>query len=300
LVGEGLKAMVASTSVQIVLMARAAPDMRFGVPRSTARFLRTSDVTLMTKTYQLQGRAAGDQGETSKDFALVGDGDNVEAYPVGAVLFGEEFISVRGLMQRFSLIDDINANNTTRAFAYPHFQLALGTYSVSPTHQFNSTDTVSGFQGTFTWFGWYKMLFVGLRGSMRYKIISSTGQGLVTAWAGTQQDWSLLGANLPFATNPQFIASGNAVVGNTASGNGVEFVVPYYDSGKFFPSRYAYAINPTTPNPYARFDVIAIAANNDLSTNIPRYNSWIYAAGGPDIALIRFRRVPALKVWVQG
>jgi hypothetical protein len=268
--------------------------MRFGVPVNKCALV--SDNYAGTVTYgphvcwQFQG-AVGDDEKGEESFALVGDGDNEEAYPVGPILFGEDFASVRPLMQRFSRIGMVNRSaTTTTTFMSPHFYPRPSTYAgnvVDPNSPGTATNPY------WTWFAHYASLFVGVRGSARYKFICSEPNSPVTGLAAS---YAIEDADYQTSTAP-FDQFGNAVVYMEAVGvntacltvtpiNG-EVTVPNYMNQKFWPYRFT-GQNLLSGNYRRDMHVFQAGPTGSI------FPVFIYYAAGPDMAPIKFRRTPAV------
>jgi hypothetical protein len=307
-VNSQLQAMAGDTSVTVIVLARAAVDMQFGVPRALARYLPDSSTTLpFQDTYQIQG-AVGDESEAVESISLVGSTAAAGNYPTAQVLFGEEFKSVRALAQRFSWIDNVSNNfdngsdnNSGNVIPYPHF---YPTQSTAPTNWSvllgsNNRDAPLQNIPVWTWWGHYAAMFMGVRGSARFKTLSRSEMHAVGAYAGTLGESDFFSQHLTFSGQRDGggPASSFCAVQNTSIGSAVEYTLPYYHKEKYLRQRDVARVKNigfpafSSVDTQARFDYI-IFGQGDPANATP----WadVFYAGGPDVAFIRFRRTPTL------
>jgi hypothetical protein len=299
-VNQQLQAVGGTAPVTCILLSRAASDMRFGVPAVTSKFVSdtSSLVNGMNMTAMLQ--ALGDEeDEDEVEFELYGGSG--ESYPTSSVLFGEDFASVRPLVQRFSRIGTIALNTTTATgMVAPHFYPA-------PSHVGDGGSYVDNWSGgdtdrpLWTWFGHYAALFVGVRGSTRYKTLgmSSTGTGVqalpFSAIPIEDQDVALLNRDTftggTIATVQGFGLMQEYI--NASDEMNTEVIVPNYMGYKMALYRFlfnaAYTTADLVRSGYRR-DMISFAPTNGATAG----HVHVYQAGGPDTSLIQFRRVPAV------
>jgi hypothetical protein len=282
-----LQATVGDSTISVVVMARACPDMRFGVPRSSGAFTYGASLVPFNDMFQLQGNSDGAIGDAALDtqkFSLVGDGNNDEAFPVDAVLWGEQWLSVRALAQRFSRVACVATEVSTVA-AYPHFFPPPSVYATGVIASQNGLQL----HPPWTWFAHYASLFVGVRGSMRWKFLSDAPSTAITsAVPGFSFDVATTAAQHSFTNSAT--PTGVLVPGATSEGVRVigesglwEVTMPYYDTMKFWPYRWVGSLGLAN---WQRTDIFQTLNWNGTLT--------AFVAGGPDLALVRFRRTPAL------
>lgn len=149
-----------AADVDVIVFARACPNMEFSVPRSTVRQPDISHIQwpIVTST-KLQGATGDEEGEEFAKHAVVPASG---IYPTSEMCFGERIGSCRALMQKPSLLyHSVTAANSIRQI--PHLgPLPLG------SHGNQSTAPFSGF----TYAGWYRTLFLSVAGSERVKTLS--------------------------------------------------------------------------------------------------------------------------------
>jgi hypothetical protein len=268
-------------------MARAAPDMKFGQPIISKQLIESAGTGIypLSRYFQMQGAVGDDEGEEEEMIPLVPT--SVPDYPVMEVLFGEDFKSVRPFFQKFSLID-VYAIATSGYYQYPHLYPppAETLYAGTPV-----VDISSGIGGTpnWTWIMHYGMMFVGMRGSTRYKGVCRDASRLVAAGAGLLGDTESMGHYPPFNGSPAGAALvDTGVAMNTTSGRGVEFLIPYYGTRKWVAPRWVEQLGAGFPN--SRRDFISVTTVEDDAAD----KMWLYMAGGPDTAVNRFRRTPTV------
>jgi hypothetical protein len=261
---------VTGFSLQIIVMVRPASDMKFGVP--TNQILTESAATLIKDiVYQ---SSVGEEQEADS-MVVLSKAANAD-YPVAETLWGEDFGSVRGLMQHFNTIGAVSTSYNG-VYYINGFQHYIPPPRVT-THARWAPNGDSGTTVPFTYFGYYSAPFTGVRGSMRWKILAaSTDQ--IAAWpmaaGGFRAQFATSGAVWPMLYDQQPIGVNM----------GAEWIFPAYSPWKYFPVRYA--LDPAVVAPYARYNYLT---TNDES--IP--DAYVSIAGGPDITAVRFRRIPGI------
>lgn len=301
-----LSAQTESTSVDVLIFARCAPDMQFGVPKLFERWYNPTDITAaplmrpFTFTYSMQIGALGDeQGEVER-LVIV---PTTEKYPTKEVLWGEDFKSVRAFMQKFSQLPYLS-----NAFRLSNYATVFNSHT-QPPPCLNQYATCYPYgdplQYNFNWAGWYGMLFCGVAYSVRYKVVPVNNAG----------EWS--DATKPIPTTFSFGASsiapqtlafvdnyfGRSIIPSTVSptysakiGEGVEITVPYYGMKKFELPRDVTNLSGLNPG-FRKIDVLNLMPDNG---NWSLYQDWdiakavVYVAAGPDIRLNQFRFVPRI------
>jgi len=243
----------------------------------------------MNATFLFQsGDQIGNDDLSIVNYDLIGDGNNVESYPVAPVLWGEEFLSVRALVQRFSRITSWAAGGNQNPYVVPHFFPGphdWTTGSVTGTVMDNTNGLAT--EPPWTWYSHYVSMFVGVRGSMRYKFTSSNSglTGMAPVF-GTDYAAVTATSNYPQTATPAGVLSCAATTDLpmiTATAGNYEVLIPYYSNAKYWIVRFSGLI---TDCYYQRL--------NAYFTTATAQSANAYMAAGPDIALIRFRRVPGL------
>ncbi len=291
-----LQATAGTSTVNVIVLARACADMRFGMPLSTNTFITgVSARKPFGASFTVQSGVIGDDAPTGVSVDLVGDGDNVESYPVDAVLWGEQFVSVRPLMQRFSLVYAwIPGSSVPPPLTFPHFlppPVDYTPYVPLVTNYVFPNGNSLGIAPPWTWFSHYATMFVGVRGSVRWKIpIASNIQSITPTTADQLANFSTAGAfwvNSGTTSDP--ILTPSATSENAeyrSSGGGVEVTIPYYDQAKFWTYRFV---------SYAGSALGAYTQRMNVFQSTPQSTMYrMYYAAGPDIACIRFRRTPGI------
>jgi len=299
-VANQLQTVGATGDIQIFVAATALPDMRFGCPIIGNHFLSDSGtIQPMGFVWQLQGGPLDEGGEDVEIINILGGGVVDKAYPVEDVLWGEVFGSVRSLMQRMSYVGVGFPVPTSELFQFPHFYppVAPNQYLAGPTAVVppfaNGPQTQNRPQ--WTWFGHYASMFVGMRGSTRYKVLT-TQPNRVVMMNPTRAKEGLLYATVhppgSVVSDVMTLGASQSSVQNVGAGCGAEFIVPYYDLSKYW--NYRFVANQLSGGS-TRLDVLTINPNpaGAVTTDI----FYVYAGGGPDIAPIRFRRTPALVIY---
>jgi len=289
-VANQLQAVGGVAPVRLIVMARVGQDMRFGQPNVSNALYAGGSAYPLSSYFQMQGALGDDEGEMTQMIELVPN--SVPDYPVSEVLFGEEFLSVRPFFQKFSQIDNLlNATNTGTYpyFTYPHF------YPPPATTLYAGTVVVDNRNGNgavpnWTWFAHYTMMFVGVRGSTRYKLIMGDASKIVVAGATNASDATSLTDHTPVYNQRSATLVDNGVVMNSNTGRGVEFTIPYYGFRKWNWTRFVQAL--TSIDPTVRQDVICIGPSANTPVNAD--SAMLFSAGGPDTTVNRFRRTPTV------
>jgi hypothetical protein len=228
-------------------------------------------------------------------------------FPVGPALWGEEFLSIRPLLQKFSAIGVMYFGSSTTAaqFVYPHYYPAPFKTNASDVAQYQIVDNglSYGNQPFWTYFSHYAMMFAGVRGSTRVKVMGDPSlTQSVSVVPGTDVE-AFDNATAAPAFDP-FIATGNAYTSNlifapgvnntcfqAAINGGAEFHVPGYMDTRY--QLYRWISNSTGGGATDRIRRNIILTAPTTSTTTRSYLRVFYA-GGPDVALIAFRRTPAM------
>jgi hypothetical protein len=294
-----LQAPVTTASVSVLVFARARQDMRFGIPATKVYNALATDRIKITTAMQNQGGIGDDDESESHVVNLVGDGE-LDRYPIGAVCWGEDFQSVRPLLQKFSLAMIGNGTaDQTFADALPHVwpPRALADYPyVGLATPLSTTVPV------WTWFGHYSQMYVGIRGSARWKIVDTTSDGTAAYTMYSTSTWDLTHnvTNYLFKTaNPLDFATLGTPAGPAAGSTHMpiqvpqegccEFLLPYYGNSKFESSHHIRNPGLLVDAGWSdRWDVLGTSVGESAT-------KMIFYAGGPDVAPVRFRRVPAMK-----
>jgi len=299
-VANQLQTVGAAGDIQIFLTAVAEPDMRFGVPIVGNHFLADSGTTQpMGFIWQLQGGALDEGGEDMEIVNILGGGDTTKAYPVEDVLWGEVFGSVRSLMQRMSYVGMSVASVNQEARAFPHFfpPVAPNQYVVAPTAVVPVFDNGPQTQNRpqWTWLSHYASMFVGLRGSTRYKVVTTQPNRVIMMNPVRAKENLLTASGFePPGNHSAVITLGASAssLQNVGAGCGAEFLVPYYDIQKYW--IYRWVANQLSGGT-TRLDLLTVNPTVAGASNVDVL--YYYVGGGPDIAPIRFRRTPALVIY---
>jgi len=250
--------------IDILIMARATSDMRFGVP----------SVQQGISTVTFQGGTTDEVAEHVVDLVPVGD-----PYPTTEVLWGEDIKSVRMLMQAFSGCSVLGDNSSTFVQHIP-----FGPNSTA-TPNMNGVSTPS-----FCYLSWYAPLFTGVRGSVRWKVMPADEQATTILIAWPVGEWYGIANNSPtYNWGCASLWNYDSQSALSEQGNGTEWLFPYYFSRKYINPRECW--DPTVAVGFLR----NIRMNGVSSPNGTTGQLWpLFIAGGPDITANRFRRVPGL------
>jgi hypothetical protein len=269
-------------TVSVIVMARPCQDMVFGNPGS-ATFWDGFPVPVDSVVYQ------GEEDEEKDTSVILA---HQSPYPTTEVLFGEQFESVRALIQHFSGIYVLAGKPTITAYwitRIPHYYPMPSNSLTGFDFIIGGASAASNSRPQWTYFGWYTAPFTGGRGSTRYKVMGSDGTpvGLaVTPLPGFANT-----AITDLANSRGLTLCGPGISGyqRLEAGNGVEFLVPGYGSNKYNLNRYIFANN--APVPSMRVD--AFYTPSSLTNPL----GPLYVAAGPDYTVNRFRRIPGVRLF---
>lgn len=240
------------TVVDILIFARAKSDMDFFLPRETFTSLDAPATGIATyplrSSITYQG-ALGDGTVVQDSYEIV---PSSPAYPGDRLFAGEKVASARALMQKPSQLITLTATNTD--FIYPALLPVINALSSVP----------------FTWAGYYKILFLGLACSERYKFFPQS-----ECWIGASRGG---GTSLPISTLSPMTCCG--------PNKGAEITVPYYQPLKFQISRRTGALSASGSVPNTKINIRSPTADNKVV---------VYHSFGPDIRTTCFTQVPVIN-----
>lgn len=263
-------------TVSVIVMARPMQDMRFGVPRTV---VYDSSAAFDLDDVQFQGEDDDVEGGREDRVVVLSKSGN---YPIKDLLWGEEVMSCKAMLQHFSSVIPLEAtdNLTFWLSVQPHFIPPPGSKGVALSWIGNPTANNALINFTYT--GYYMAAFVGIRGSTRYKATTTTNFPYA-AMAAMPPGVNILG-NVHFLVNgrphPQMIEF------QPLNGNiGAEWCVPFYHNIKYHKCNWVF--DDTLDNAWSRNDCFY----RESTANV---DGFLLSAGGPDISLTRFRRIPGL------
>lgn len=291
-------------SVVVLILARPR-NISYGVPTNTVPWRPDVAEDLYgLNNFYYQGLENNDE-ESENVVPFV---DHESAYPVAPILFGEEVLSCRALMQRFSWYCDIDPYYPALSGGGPTNILAH--FPAPPNNYMKPSVNAPLPRTPVTPVGLLSVLFTGVRGSVRYKINNmTTFDSKITARVCVRPigDWSSAlypaGGAVRLQDPPQTVAT----FWNMANFTEPQFV--YQEAGaevtipNYYWLRYWHPRNVISPiqdgtynvtnNPNARFNAISFF-EPDRSGALIRAGFSVFVAGGSDYSVTRFRRVPAL------
>jgi hypothetical protein len=284
-VANPLTAQTETASTNIFIFARCKSNATFSVPRNYFQKLDNDGsieglVDLYTG-FRLQSGALGDEIIPMRSFTLVPGNQ----FPVKEVCVGEVVDSVRALMQKFSIEQAMTRNCAqakSNVYVFPHIPPYPITNQVSCLYGATEDTT----QPYFTWAGYYAPMYVGVAGSVRYKIVNNSDEPIPIG--------------LYAANNIEQIDCTSAIITSSVSslspiwvpskGLGVEVTIPYYYNRKYINSAAVFtaaAIMAKT----GRVNVLYLPDNSGSSS----YQSiTAYTAYGPDLRFHMFRCLPRI------
>lgn len=263
-------------SVQVIVMARPAQDMRFGCPGAKV-FDGSSFMPIERIQYQ-----SGDGDEEPVTFIDLASSSD---YPLKEMSWGDEIKSTRALVQHFSPAISLSTSLTSAWMArVPHFWPV----------PFNATGMDFVYNGPaggvndqtplWTYFGWYVAAFNGYRGSMRWKFTSETGGFMwMQAIMAGRSNIADLNANM---YDTGLIDNGVASLQFIKNDIGAEFTIPGYNFYKYSLVRMFYSYNSGS----------MLYRSDSIGAAIPNVAGQGYMAAGPDFTVIRYRRIPGIRI----
>lgn len=272
-----LECAVETADTKIFVFARAKPGAQFGVPRTMWQPRDTEGVAVtadFATTVRLQTGALGDDVAETVSVELV---PRTGAFPVKDVSLGEEIHSARMLMQKF-------AHDRGASYSLGNsemYAVALNHVPMIPSddqflNYFPQAGTTATFH-TFSWFGWYASLFVGVACSTRYKVVNTgASSSAIAVFAGTTDG----GRNYSGQLSGSF--GQVAPVQVVTPGNAVEVTVPYYFLHKYLPTLGRMSATTVIEGTReGRLDIIYVTP--PTATALPMPSVAVYYAAGPDI-----------------
>jgi len=289
--------------LDIFVLARAKPDMRFFAPHDVTNYFNGDTlVPIYLNELRFQGKLDGDAVDELNARDLV---DNKVPYNLVAKVAGEEFLSVKALVQKFApyvllRMDTAGLDEAAPLPVYPNppFNTADVSANYGGDHDFSVAGYVP-FQGNrqspWTWFGYYKQLFVGTRGSTRVKCLPSTDSsdvnaGIMRLAATTSPLGSPNEVNSVLSLMPSKF---HFDIQPLTRDSGAEFTFPAYQDLLYYNNR---QWDDTAAVSSARRNGL-FNANFDTSgsSTITSY-CQVYIAAGSDVSFVRFRKVPAFNL----
>lgn len=299
--------------VTVLVFARGGKNMKFHVPKQFTTYGGSvTQITPVNSTFRLQGLKVFDPTTESTTVALA---PSEQVAPTVQVNFGEDIASVRGLVQKFSYAGTLileNKNDVTLPYPYaslafpqrPDYTSGQGYGYIPDTSAlgFNPAGAPGTVAQTWTWAGHYLTMFCGYRGSHRVKILHrDTG-------ASVDDSYPLFVT----AMVPNDIQAGGQLSGtytnNTArfthvslqpinETTGGEYAVPYYCYQRYV-SINDFNITAGLDYPYKAKTARAVLWMPAWAFKSADQQKMfdIFQAGGPDISVAHFRRVPALII----
>lgn len=301
--------------VTVLIFARGGKNMKFHVPKALTTYGgSTSSVTTVNTTFRLQGLREFDPTVESTHVDLT---DSTQLAPVVQINYGEDIASCRGLAQKFSYAGPLQLSNRTdgdvpRTYAslsFPRRSVTAGDgngIGYFPGAAAYGYDTLG--DGTvinyWSWAGHYLQMFCGFRGGHRIKVFQrdvGASEDVIYPLHATAMcinDLANLATLLPQGSSPS--ASGDLftheVIQPVTRGTGAEYSIPYYGAGRYT-TGFGYV---TKGQDYPHTDRMArglfwLPAWAFKAADTTKIFD-LYMAGGPDISVARYRRVPGLII----
>jgi hypothetical protein len=299
-------------ATRIVVLARAGDDMVFGAPSIGMRYFG-DEIYVRNIAQQAFPEEIDEQPLVPK-----------APYNTVATNFGEQFLSLRALMQKFTSFSLFQmGGNNSAAFYAPHFPPAPGDWdglTDDPVYTLGG-NWVGNNRVPFNWYGWCIAPFVGVRGSTRWKLLaieaSSENSSLETVITVSAAPFVNEGPNP--VNGAQWAYNREGVWGGALATNvfphldqqpcsqhaGAEFTLPYYYDRKYVLTRDRINMGGDI-GPTMRIDLLWVTGlggqyigNSDVRTNLNAMLD-VYVAAGPDVSVNRFRRIPGLLTSIEG
>jgi hypothetical protein len=257
-----LVAQTEAASTSIYVFARAGKNMQFGMPRDTILVPKATPSVFPLRTHtQLQADSDGALGDSLTVVPVVVPlVPSSGPYPSSEVLWGEDILSVRALLQKPNLLG---------MFSFGQTQGELIPRLLGPP----ATNLIGAVPVPWTWQNHYGCCYLGFACSERFKLFPREG-----SWAA---------ANASHALSTAMQTENATAIGITAPltfvgpNMGAEFTVPYYGDVKYRSGYYGTSV--------------VVAADNTVLTCRGMGGSvdaMVYYSFGPDIRATCFRILP--------
>jgi len=251
-------------SVTVFVFARGGQNMDFQMPADSISVVNRTgliDMPMQTASFLYQGADGDEDGDEPEMMTLVPTSGE---YPAEEINFGETIRSVRPLLQKFCYIGD-------------HFQ-KIGAASNFMSFPHTWTNVASAVN--FNYSRHYSLMFHGVAGSMRYKLLANTTNLFAAAFP------LLPSLTTPFQANTAEIPPLTSY--QTLSYGGAEFKIPYYNNRKFCCTMSVY----TNPLKAPQTDAFYFGELDGTTDLIPRVlNAW-----GPDFRPTMFGYLPNISL----
>jgi len=256
-----LFAQSAVANTNIYVFARAGSDMEFSKPRDQ---IVTDNGLGVVTTYSvytdLVVQGALGDGPVTDRVFPLVQAPN--NYPIDLICMGERFESTRALIQKPCRINPLIATAGSLFTHYPYLFYPPGRTILGPNI------------ATTTYAALYLCMYVGVSGSERWKFIGNATAEYIGA--------SRVESNSSTLAYPTFLDP----VSFIGSNKGMEYMIPYYYPRKF--------ISPQITGT-GSVNRTRIATNNVAAASYVTYYSM-----GPDVSVIGFRQVPAIRILRNG
>lgn len=255
-----------TASISLVLSARCGSNMQFVNLRDSYEAWDAAGVSLgdfpINGSITLQG--LDDDTNSEAIFELV---PSSGPYPIGEILTGEHFNSVRPLMQKpYVAFDNVISANYTR-ISYLRGLISAASCNFSLAQ-------------------YYRVLFTCIAGSERYKVIINDSTNINLFAMGPLIRPVLTSSNQPFLSLSNLVPS--------TIDKGGEFSIPYYGVQKFVKAYCGYTITSASPRTSG---FVGITSTGTFSTpaSATTSTSFFYSMGD-DLRLSCFRYTPQLLI----
>jgi hypothetical protein len=268
----------ATSSVNCFIFARPGQNMDFQLASTSSVYPNPADVpagyvySSILNGFRYQGNGAlGDDGdnEPNQHELVSSSGD----YPGETILWGEKISSVRALMQKPSRV-------LWRAGDAPNVGTFIVMAPLGPIPFNDAALTNDSILNRVTWAGWYRVVFVGIASSERYKFIPRKG-----VFLGAAPCYTPLASS---STNINNFTSTLAPVTWVGPNLGAEISIPYYQPQKYLAARRYYT--HSSANYIARQNAIYLTQNSNIVEEVVFYHSL-----GPDLRIVGFLQVPRVQ-----
>lgn len=274
-------------TTSVIILARPASDMVYADPA-----YGTGPGNMMTFAYQSEP-----VDDTVPLFATSMLSESAEDFKLDLKCTTEVFPSARALVQKPCTV----AQHITTSSAYfmPFYPNApTNLYTGYNCHSSDDANTVS----RFTWLSFYSMLFVGIRGSVRYKIVPSNQV--------TTPTLSTIATYTPFAITYETGEESAAASMGTDGMNHLD-TLPF-SSHMAVESQFPYVSERLYQNPralkswsydgvYSQFNFRTVGFRQVGTYSDPSFanrvqeGNVVLCSAGDDFSVTRFRRVPSLR-----
>jgi hypothetical protein len=196
--------------------------------------------------------------------------------------------SARALVQKFSPILQVNSTVASPTPRWVQTLMPMVYLTVNTWLTAGAAGEIAHEKMSFSWYKFYTMLFVGVRGGTRAKVLIDQGSGLMVAPVDV---FGVQSANSRGSVPLNFLKDQHTSYQVSAWDRAVEFGFPYNSERLYLNPRRFTVLSLSNAGPIDPQGQRSIGIHGFPNQKVP----WtLMVAGGSDCSVTRFRRVPSL------